>query len=187
MRSTNMPIGPYIDRLRAIGDRLGMKVNTEISRHPKVFLRAPFEDCSGRMKVKIETNTFETSPAFEPLRVPFNVVSRWWSGAAEVKTFRVEELVATKLRALYQRRKGRDLFDLWLALTQLGVSSDAILAGFVPYRPDGYTRDLAIAALGAHVEHPAFRADAQLMAVASPDYDVDQAADLVRVRPLARM
>lgn len=75
------------------------------------------------MKVKIEMNTFETSPAFAPVRVPFNVSSRWWTGAADVRTFRVEELVATTLRALYQRRKGRDLFDLWLALTQLGPSA----------------------------------------------------------------
>jgi predicted nucleotidyltransferase component of viral defense system len=187
VRSTNTPIGPYIDRLRAIGDRIGMKVNTEISRHPKVFLRAQFEQGSGRMKVKIEMNTFETSPAFDPVRVLFNVVSRWWSGAADVKTFRVEELVATKLRALYQRRKGRDLFDLWLALTQLRVSPDAILAGFVPYRPEGYTRDLATAALAAHVAHPPFRADAELMAVAILDYDVDDAAALVRTQLLERL
>ncbi len=35
----------------------------------------------------------------------------------EVTTFQQEELLATKVRALYQRRKGRDLFDLWLGLT----------------------------------------------------------------------
>jgi len=29
----------------------------------------------------------------------------------------LEELLGTKLRALYQRRKGRDLFDLAVALT----------------------------------------------------------------------
>ena len=32
-------------------------------------------------------------------------------------TFKIDELMGTKLRALYQRTKGRDLFDLWLALT----------------------------------------------------------------------
>jgi predicted nucleotidyltransferase component of viral defense system len=30
----------------------------------------------------------------------------------------LEELLGTKLRALYQRRKGRDLFDLYIALLQ---------------------------------------------------------------------
>jgi predicted nucleotidyltransferase component of viral defense system len=107
VRSTNTPIGPFIDQLRGLGEMLGMKVNTEISRHPKVYLRSDFEDGGGRMRIKIEMNTFETSRAFDPIRVPFRVDSRWWVGTADVKTFRVEELVATKLRALYQRRKGR--------------------------------------------------------------------------------
>lgn len=93
---------PIIDQLRTIGDSLGMKVNTDISRHPKVFLRADFEGGSGRMRIKIEMNTFEMSPAFEPIKIPFIVASRWWSGSAEVKTFRIEELIATKIRALYQ-------------------------------------------------------------------------------------
>jgi predicted nucleotidyltransferase component of viral defense system len=180
VRSTNTPIGPFIDQLRGLGEMLGMKVNTEISRHPKVYLRSDFEDGGGRMRIKIEMNTFETSRAFDPIRVPFRVDSRWWVGTADVKTFRVEELVATKLRALYQRRKGRDLFDLWLALTELKVPPEAILAGFAPYRPDGYTKERAIAGLTAHLAHPSFRADAELMAVASPNYDLDQACDLIR-------
>jgi predicted nucleotidyltransferase component of viral defense system len=121
VRSTNTPIGPFIDQLRGLGEMIGMKVNIEISCHPKVYLRSNFEDGDGRMRIKIEMDAFETSPAFDPIRVPFRVDSRWWPGTADVKTFRVEEFVATKLRALYQRRKGRDLFDLWLALNELDL------------------------------------------------------------------
>ncbi|MGH2469017.1 MAG: nucleotidyl transferase AbiEii/AbiGii toxin family protein [Chloroflexota bacterium] len=40
--------------------------------------------------------------------------SPWFTGSADVPTFALEELLGTKLRALYQRRKGRDLFDLVL-------------------------------------------------------------------------
>ena len=47
VRRTNSPIGPIFDALRSIGERVGMKVNTEITRHPKVYLRTPFEDGSG--------------------------------------------------------------------------------------------------------------------------------------------
>ena len=39
------------------------------------------------------------------------MASRWYSGTAAIATFEINELLATKLRALYQRRKGRDLFD----------------------------------------------------------------------------
>jgi len=31
------------------------------------------------------------------------------------------------MRALYQRRKGRDLFDMWFAITQGNVDSNAII------------------------------------------------------------
>ena len=39
--------------------------------------------------------------------------SPWFTGATDIITYELDELMATKLRALYQRRKGRDLFDIW--------------------------------------------------------------------------
>src|SRR5947207_4494711 len=64
-----------------------------------------------------EINIAETEP-FEPRKsIHHAVESSWWSGRADILTFEPEELLATKLRALYQRSKGRDLFDLWLGLT----------------------------------------------------------------------
>ncbi|MBM4319451.1 MAG: nucleotidyl transferase AbiEii/AbiGii toxin family protein, partial [Deltaproteobacteria bacterium] len=59
-------------------------------------------------------------PSCEPLRppptrsgsiwLPFRVENPWFSGAADVATYALDELLSTKLRALYQRKKGRDLF-----------------------------------------------------------------------------
>jgi predicted nucleotidyltransferase component of viral defense system len=51
------------------------------------------------------------------VRVPFKVENSWFSGECEVLTYELAELTGTKLRAVYQRRKGRDLFDLWKILT----------------------------------------------------------------------
>lgn len=45
----------------------------------------------------------------------------------------LDELMGTKLRALYQRRKGRDLFDLWIALRMEGVAPNRIVAAFRRY------------------------------------------------------
>ena len=114
-----------------------MEVRTRITEHPKMFLRAPYETGGGQMRVKIEVNTFERSPASPPVRVPFRVESPWFTGGADVLTFTLPEVVATKIRALFQRSKGRDLFDLWMALFQLGVSPSSIVEAFAPYRPDG--------------------------------------------------
>jgi hypothetical protein len=42
----------------------------------------------------------------------------------------LSELIATKLRALYQRRMGRDLFDLWIALQLKRVDPTRIVRAF---------------------------------------------------------
>lgn len=99
---------------------------------------------------------------------------------ADVLTFQPEELVATKLRALFQRKKGRDLFDLWVALTVLGLDPAEIVACFDPYRPDGYTADRARQGLEEHLGDAGFRADLLPLLREVPDvYDIGAAAALV--------
>jgi hypothetical protein len=44
--------------------------------------------------------------------------SLWFEDKTLITTYTLEELLGTKLRALYQRKKGRDLFDLAMALEQ---------------------------------------------------------------------
>ena len=188
VRTTAGGIKDLTTAVTALGDRLGMKVNTKIGEHPKIYLRAPFESGSGTIRLKIEVNTFERSPARPLIRVPFQVDSSWFTGEAGVLTFAVEELVATKVRALFQRSKGRDLFDLWLALTQVGIDPADLVAAFEPYRPNGYTAGRATANLREKVTKPSFRDDLTRLAAAWPDdYDVNEAAELVITEVLARI
>jgi predicted nucleotidyltransferase component of viral defense system len=63
----------------------------------------------------------------------YRVDSHWWSVSADVRTFRIEEILATKLRALYTRRKGRDLYDPWLTLTELTLDDQLIVDGLAHY------------------------------------------------------
>jgi predicted nucleotidyltransferase component of viral defense system len=51
-----------------------------------------------------------------PQELVFRVNNPWFAGVAAVPTFSRPEILATKLRALLQRNKGRDLFDLSHAL-----------------------------------------------------------------------
>lgn len=136
VRRTAGPITQVVDAIRGIGETLGMTVNTSITRHPKIYLRAPFETGGDSMRLKVEVNTFERSPSNEPIRVAYRIDSSWFAGGADVLTFTVNELVATKIRALYERSKGRDLFDLWLAMARLGVPASSIAQAFAPYRPE---------------------------------------------------
>lgn len=125
-------------------------------------------------------NTSERSPAREYEQVRYDVDSLWFRGGADVATFAVPELVATKIRALFQRSKGRDLFDLWLALTVLRVDPEEMLACFEPYRPDGVTAGRAVQNLRSKLADTNFRADLTALVQAWPDdYDIDLAGDLV--------
>lgn len=71
--------------------------------------------------------------------MPFEVESPWFKGQAQLRTYHLEELLGTKLRALYQRKKGRDLFDLWLALTSTEVDPGGIAQCFHRYMEFGET------------------------------------------------
>jgi Nucleotidyl transferase AbiEii toxin, Type IV TA system len=188
VRRSSGPIKEMMVALRAIGERLGMQVNVEISKYPKVKFRAPFETGIGTMRIKIEVNTYERSPALPFDRVPFTVTSDWFTGHADVLTFSTAELVATKIRALYQRSKGRDLFDLWLALTVLNIPPEEILDAFHPYRPDGLTSILSISNLQAKLSTGDFRHDiTPLMRRTLVGYDPDTAGQMVIDRLLARL
>ena len=164
----------------AVGERLRMQVRTDVSGFPKIYLRAPFESGSATMRIKVEVSTRERSSARELIRVPFAVASPWYQGRGEVQTFSPPELVATKLRALYQRSKGRDLFDLWLAVTRLGLDPVDIVECFAPYRPAKYTARLAEKNLRAKLRDANFRNDLNLLVATWPEeYDLDSAAELV--------
>jgi predicted nucleotidyltransferase component of viral defense system len=92
-----------------------------------------------RLKLKVEINTREHFTVYGLKDHPFEVASRWFSGLAALRTYELDELLGTKLRALYQRKKGRDLFDLGLALKREGVSPARVVEAFSRYMTEGGT------------------------------------------------
>lgn len=75
--------------------------------------RIEAEDGGGvPIRLKVETNISEIEAYDPPIDLPFGVTNPWFTGNASVPTFSREEMLATKLRALLQREKGRDLCDL---------------------------------------------------------------------------
>ncbi len=86
-----------------------------------------------RMSIKIEINTREHTNVLDMDKREYKVENRWYNGSANITTYQVEELLGTKLRALYQRKKGRDLFDLYYALTRLNLDKELIIRCFKAY------------------------------------------------------
>ncbi len=159
VRRTGGGVGHVLDAIREIATLVGFeRVQTDIGRHPKLRLDSTFAR-GGPMRIKIELNTFERSPASSTVTRLFSVNSPWFAGASEVPTFALEELTATKIRALFQRKKGRDLFDLWLAVMRAGVSPVGIAACFDPYRPDRWTLSRAVANLETKLKDRQFTTD----------------------------
>jgi len=181
VRRTAGGVGEILDAIRDIADVVGFdRVQTDVRRHPKARLESTFIG-GGRMRIKVEMNTFERSPSQPPVTRPLTVNSPWFRGQANVATFTIEELVATKIRALYQRRKGRDLFDMWLAVEEAGITREAIAAAFGPYRPDGWTPALALANLEAKLDDARFTTDLDVLVADWPDrYTIEAGGEIAR-------
>jgi predicted nucleotidyltransferase component of viral defense system len=187
VRSTDGGIAPLTQALTRLGSDLGFDVRTRVNEHPKVYWRT-IADSGVPLRIKIEINTHERSPALPLIRHDHRVDSSWWKGNALVPTFQPVELIATKIRALYQRSKGRDLFDLWLALEHLELEPSAILTAFVPYRPKGMTAALARENLSRKLDGRGFRTDLDPLVSSWPDgYNIDEAAELIGSRLLDRL
>ena len=128
------PIGATIDAIRESLSWLG-EFNRNQAGHSihLVFRFAPEVDPQSTLKVKVEINTREHDSLFGLRHYPFEVDNDWYQGQTEIASFEPEELFGTKLRALLQRRKNRDLFDLAQGLEQLELDVDKLVASFDHY------------------------------------------------------
>jgi len=87
-----------------------------------------------RLRLKVEANTREHFTVLGYQDFPFKVDSSWYKGECNLTTYRLEELLGTKLRALYQRKKGRDLYDMYIALTKKpDLDKEAIIQSYRRY------------------------------------------------------
>ena len=84
-------------------------------------------------KVKIEINTREHFNVLPLVRKQYEVKNTWFTGTANVLTYSLEEFIGTKLRALYQRKKGRDLYDYWYVKKHHILNSAAVTKIFQQY------------------------------------------------------
>ncbi|WP_110648157.1 nucleotidyl transferase AbiEii/AbiGii toxin family protein [Salinicola peritrichatus] len=128
------PIGATINAIRDALSWLG-KCKRQQAGHSMhlVFRFAPEVDAESTLKLKIEINTREHESLFGIRHYPFTVESDWYQGKAEIASFEPEELFGTKLRALLQRRKNRDLFDLGEGLKALALDANQLVACFDHY------------------------------------------------------
>ena len=126
------PMGPVMDGVRqSLDPWLGKPKWKQTEARVTFIYRFSSEDEPPLpLRLKVEISSREHFSVFGLVRIPFSVASRWFSGTADIVTYELDELLATKLRALYQRKKGRDLFDLATALDRDAVFPARVAATF---------------------------------------------------------
>lgn len=190
VQSAGEPIGRVLDSLRS---RLDPFLGTpRRERNPgNVTLRYRLESEIAPvvpLRLKVEINTREHFEVFGSVTVPFSVRSPWFAGEADVRTFTLEELLGTKLRALYQRRKGRDLFDLWIGLQRSDVDPRRIVEAFRRYMAAGkakVTRTQFEKNLAAKISSKQFSIDLPPLLAPGVHYEPREAARIIADRLLA--
>lgn len=87
-----------------------------------------------KLRLKIEINCREHFNVFGFNEIPFEVNNSWFTGKCTIASYQLEELLGTKLRALYQRSKGRDLFDLFYAYQNQEIDTNKLLHCYREYK-----------------------------------------------------
>lgn len=128
------PIKPIMERLGQVIDFFEEPRKTQVRGHgAKALYRFNSEYENIRMRVKIEINCREHFNVLDWVEFPFNVENAWFTGSTKIRTYNINELLGTKLRALYQRSKGRDLFDLDYSRAYMDLETASIIKCFNEY------------------------------------------------------
>ena len=144
------------------------------------------------LKVKVEINCKEHFTVMGYQKFPFEVKSSWFTGSCDITTYRLEELLGTKLRALYQRRKGRDLYDLYKALLQVPeLDKEAIVQCYQEYMGfvvgQSPTRKQFIQNMEAKMLDAEFLGDLAALIRTDEKYDQEEAYELVKTEIIEKL
>ena len=186
------PIGPVFDVIRAtFRDWLGepkRKIGPSVAT---LSYKAESEDAPPLpLRIKIEINTREHFQVLPVVRKTLDIRCRWFEGSAGIPVYQVEELLTTKLRALYQRRKGRDLFNLAAALRILDINAHQVVMVLEKYLEAGGHRITSSDFRGNVVDklkHPDFTHDCVPLLRPGTKFDIQADSDIIDKMLISRI
>ena len=190
---TAVPFGPIIDKIRERLKFLGKpKLKQKENNNTLVYqFESEFPPVQV-LKLKVETNCREHFSVLDYQRFPFEVKSSWFTGSCNITTYRLEELLGTKFRALYQRKKGRDLYDIYKALTQVpGLDKQAILQCYHKYMKfvvdQPPTLKLYLQNMEEKMKDAEFLGDTAGLIRLDEEYNQEEAYELVRTELIEKI
>lgn len=141
------------------------------------------------LEIVVEANVTERKPHRAVVEMPFSFPFRDKPVQTHIKGFDIHEMLGTKMRAMFQRKRGRDLFDLYWALTKspMPVDPAAIIASFEHYlKQEGTKAGRAefIGILEDHLKDRGFCSDMQPLLRTDITYDPQAAGKYVKTHLL---
>ncbi|WP_037320394.1 nucleotidyl transferase AbiEii/AbiGii toxin family protein [Salegentibacter sp. Hel_I_6] len=179
------PIKPIMKRIGEVVTFFEEERRTQIKGHgAKALYRFYSEYENIRLRLKLEINCKEHFNVLPWVEYPFEVKSNWFEGIANIRTYNINELLGTKLRALYQRSKGRDLFDLDYSRRNMEIDIDMILRSFKTYMDFSVGRSPSAKEFLLNIEEkendPDFTGDMEALLRSEIEYDQEQAFDWLK-------
>ena len=185
------PIKSTIDKLRDVLYFLGKPVVKQKRNNNTLVFRlessvAPIQP----IKIKVEINCREHFNVLGLEEIDFNMNNLWFSGNCKVNTYKLDELVGTKVRALYERRKGRDLYDLYKALQNTDLNTEKVVSCFKEYmEKEGKkpTYKLYISNMEHKLRNSEFLGDTKTLLRPVEVYDAQEAYTIVKEKIINKL
>jgi predicted nucleotidyltransferase component of viral defense system len=178
-------VGTILDKLREVLSFLGKPIIKQKKHNNTMVFRvdSTFPPITP-IRLKVEINCKEHFNVLGLVKIPFSVSNQWFNGNCEITTYQLDELVGTKLRALYQRKKGRDLFDLQKALENPSLNSDKVIECYYKYISfsDGKspTKAVYLSNMDNKMQEEIFLNDTQTLLRPSLKFNPHEACEVVK-------
>lgn len=170
--------------------RLAIRNTVKPSRVLRLTYSVPsVSEPGANLDIVVEANVTERVPHREIVQIPFSFVYRETTVSVPLNGFDLHEMLGTKMRALFQRKRGRDLFDLYWALLQAkpAVDPQAVIDSFLHYlRQEGASAGRAefFGILDGHLADKGFCTDMHALLRSGLSYDPQAAGAVVKERLL---
>jgi len=143
------------------------------------------------LRLKIEINCREHFSVLGYNEIEHAIDNSWANGSCKLISFEKEEMLGTKLRALYQRKKGRDLFDLYHAVSNLKLDNEKLVQCYREYMAFSVdkppTQKQFILNMEEKLEDPDFEGDIYALLRPGVNYDQSKAYELIKTELIEKI
>ena len=141
------------------------------------------------LDIVVEANATERKPHRAIVQIPFEFTYRDATIKSALNGYDLHEMLGTKMRALFQRKRGRDLFDLYWALTKATPEVDPVIVidsfrHYLEQEGSSAARAEFIVILDSHLADRGFCKDMLPLLRVGLDYDPQKAGELVKAKLL---